>query len=66
MFATENKVIVEANPHDAIWGIGMRIDNPAIYDQKKWIGTNWLGEILMQVRIDLLKENERKSNKLLL
>lgn len=66
LFATENKIIVEANPHDSIWGIGMSIDNPAIYDQKKWIGTNWLGEILMQVRVDLLKENEQKTNQLLL
>lgn len=44
----------------------MSIDNPAIYDQKKWIGTNWLGEISMQVRVDLLKENEEKTNQLLL
>lgn len=47
---TGNKEIVEASPTDRIWGIGMDVDHPDILDRTKWQGTNWLGEVLMQVR----------------
>jgi len=56
LLSTGNKILVEASPHDAIWGVGMSEDNPDILDPKKWKGTNWLGEVLMQVREDLSKE----------
>jgi ribA/ribD-fused uncharacterized protein len=62
LLSTGNKILVEASPYDAIWGVGMSEDNPDIYDSKKWKGTNWLGEVLMQVREDLSKElNKRLS-----
>lgn len=45
---TDDKILVEASPLDAIWGIGFD-EQHAMYNIDKW-GTNWLGEALMQVR----------------
>ena len=54
---THDKVIVEASPVDAIWGIGLTQDDPRAYDPQKWSGTNLLGFALMEVR-DKLKNGE--------
>jgi ribA/ribD-fused uncharacterized protein len=50
ILGTGNKEIVEASPTDRIWGIGMSESDPDRFDKSKWRGTNWLGEVLMQVR----------------
>lgn len=55
LIATENSVIVEASPADAIWGIGMAQDHRNILNPELWRGENLLGFALMEVR-DLLKE----------
>lgn len=34
---------IEASPTDKIWGIGLGIDNPKIYDPLNWQGKNLLG-----------------------
>ncbi len=52
LFATGNKVIAEASPRDAIWGIGMAEDHPNILDRTVW-GQNLLGKALMRVRAEL-------------
>lgn len=52
---TGDKEIVEASPYDKIWGIGMSETDPDRFDKSKWRGTNWLGEVLMQVRTELRK-----------
>ena len=52
---TGDKEIVEASPYDKIWGIGMSETDPDRFDKSKWRGTNWLGEVLMQVRAELRK-----------
>ncbi|MXN92831.1 DUF1768 domain-containing protein [Flavobacterium sp. Sd200] len=52
---TGNRVIVEASPVDAIWGIGLAADNPDCYNPEKWRGDNLLGFALMEVR-DLLED----------
>jgi ribA/ribD-fused uncharacterized protein len=53
ILSTGDREIVEASPTDKIWGIGMDTSDPDLLDKSKWRGTNWLGEVLMQVRNDL-------------
>lgn len=52
---TKDRILVEASPVDAIWGIGMAADHKDIYNPEKWRGLNLLGFALMEVR-DRLKE----------
>jgi ribA/ribD-fused uncharacterized protein len=53
LLATGSATLVEANPKDFIWGVGLSEDDPDIQDPAKWRGQNLLGEILMQVRAEL-------------
>lgn len=53
LLATGDKILVEASPKDAIWGIGLAADDPRALEPSKWLGTNWLGEVLMRVRKEL-------------
>jgi ribA/ribD-fused uncharacterized protein len=53
---TKGTLLVEASPYDTIWGIGLAEGDPLIYDSKNWKGTNWLGEVLTDLRDDLLNE----------
>lgn len=51
--ATGTRVLAEASKTDAIWGIGMRCDDPSCRAPSKWRGANILGWALMEAR-DLL------------
>jgi ribA/ribD-fused uncharacterized protein len=51
---TNNRILVEASPVDAIWGIGMAADNPEITNPQNWKGLNLLGFALMEVRDELI------------
>lgn len=53
---TLDRVIVEASPVDAIWGIGMTSDNNDCNNPEKWKGLNLLGFALMEVRDELRKK----------
>jgi ribA/ribD-fused uncharacterized protein len=50
LLGTGDREIVEASPYDVIWGIGLGEEDPDALDKSKWRGTNWLGEVLMEVR----------------
>ena len=50
LVSTGNKTLVECNPKDPYWGIGLGLQNPDIWEQSKWKGENKLGEVLGQVR----------------
>jgi ribA/ribD-fused uncharacterized protein len=54
LIATGNRILAEASPKDAIWGIGMHETNPEVEDESKW-GTNLLGKVLMKTREHLTK-----------
>jgi ribA/ribD-fused uncharacterized protein len=50
LVATGQKVLVEASPHDLIWGIGLAADHPDVHRPTAWRGLNLLGFALMDVR----------------
>lgn len=52
---TNTRVLVEASPYDKIWGIGMGADDPRCENPTLWLGTNFLGFCLMEVR-DIIRE----------
>lgn len=53
LLQTGNKVLVEASPYDAIWGIGTTSDAPNVENPNTWRGTNFLGFALMEAREQL-------------
>jgi len=50
LLTTKNRVLVEASPVDAIWGVGMAQDNPKSNYPHLWRGENLLGFALMEAR----------------
>lgn len=50
LLATRGTTLVEASPDDQIWGVGLAEEDPRIRNRRTWRGTNWLGEILTQLR----------------
>jgi len=54
LLGTGERVLAEASPLDAIWGIGLEEDDPAARLPERWRGLNLLGFALMRVRQELL------------
>lgn len=50
LLSTGELILVEASPHDTIWGIGLDEDHPDSTNPEKWLGLNLLGLVLMEVR----------------
>ena len=50
LLETEDAIIAEASPTDKIWGIGLSEDDPRAQNPANWLGTNWLGDVLMRTR----------------
>ena len=66
ILSTGDSILVEASPHDSIWGIGMLESDPDATNMKRWRGLNLLGKCLMQVRHTLLSGVDNDESSLLL
>lgn len=54
LMSTGERIIVESNKHDPIWGIGMFSDDRNLLRTELW-GQNLLGKAIMKVREELKK-----------
>lgn len=53
LMATGNTKFIEASPFDKIWGIGLTEEDAKKTPEENWLGTNFLGIVLTQLRDDL-------------
>jgi ribA/ribD-fused uncharacterized protein len=56
LFATQGTTLVEAAPNDRVWGIGVAEDDARAYSRETWLGKNLLGEVLTQLRFELMRK----------
>ncbi|WP_087098639.1 NADAR family protein [Nocardiopsis sp. JB363] len=56
LLGTKERVLVEASPHDRVWGIGMGWDDENAERPRHWRGRNLLGFALMEARARLAAE----------
>ncbi|XP_046361661.2 peptidyl-prolyl cis-trans isomerase G-like [Haliotis rufescens] len=56
LFATSPRLMVEASPYDATWGIALHKNDPRAWDERTWKGKNLLGRIITDVRDNLMRQ----------
>src|SRR5688572_23848615 len=61
LFETAGTTLVEASPADAIWGIGLAAEDPRAKDRNEWLGKNQLGQVLTEVREELMHQENKKE-----
>ncbi len=59
LMETGDTILVEASPYDNIWGIGLDEEAAKKMPAEQWPGTNWLGEILTELRENLKQEKNK-------
>jgi len=57
LLGTKDKILVETNPNDSIWGVALDKEDKRALNPKEWLGKNKLGFILMRVR-EILKTKD--------
>ncbi len=50
LLATKDSTLIEANPRDKVWAVGLSVRDKDIFNKKGWKGENLLGNILMDIR----------------
>ena len=61
LFETREKLLVEVSPYDSVWGNGLAYDDICNGDINSWLGGNWCGYVLTQVRESLMAEFSQPS-----
>ena len=61
LLETETNLILEASP-DRYWGVGKKLKDRDLWDQRRWTGKNVMGNILMNVRDRLKSESTMINN----
>jgi hypothetical protein len=54
LFKTSGSRLVYANPWDRFWGVGLEKIDPKTRNPREWPGENRLGDLLMEVRTNLM------------
>ena len=58
LLGTLNKTLIECNPKDPYWGIGLSLGNPNIWVPARWKDENRLGKILSSVREEIRAQKD--------
>ena len=61
LLSTKDLTLVEAAPRDRIWGTGYSANKALTVPTTDW-GSNWLGEVLMNIR-RRIREEEQSTEK---
>jgi len=59
---TAGTTLVYADPHDTLLGVGLGMHSPDVSKPDKWQGRNVLGNVLTEIRDELLSKLQVCSN----
>ena len=61
LVSTDDKLLAEASKNDNVWGIGLAMSDENAFNKDKWQGRNQLGNLLMKVRDEIVRSNNRNT-----